>query len=67
MNQLANEDDIKEYKEYLSTRPYHFLRSFLINFEMDKTRKIHKYPKLELRITLVNEEMERRKLTGECK
>lgn len=60
MNQLKTVEEINSYKEWLSSKHSHFLKCLLGIFEMDKNKEKPKYIKLDLRIELVNQELNRR-------
>lgn len=60
MNKLETTQDIVDYKEWLKTRPLHFLYHFNNNFKRDMQRENPIYVNHALRIELVNAEIKKR-------
>ena len=61
INPLESEEDIEAYQEWLSTKPYHFLKCLMATFNMHSTMKTNKYPNLSLRMNLLNNEIQKKK------
>lgn len=60
MNPLETEDEIKQYKEWLASKGTYYLKCVLGNFERDKKREQPRYVKIDLRIELANQELNKR-------
>lgn len=61
MNPLETEEDINEYKEWLSTKPYHFLKCLMVTFNMHFEFESNTYANLPLRIELLNKEIQKKR------
>ena len=59
-NKLQSGQSIKDYKEWLSSKPNHYLKCLLNIFQRHLINKDSVYYNLELRIELVEKEIEKR-------
>lgn len=60
MNPLETEKEITAYKEWLSNKPYHFLKCLKATFNMHLKMETNKYPNLSLRMELLDEEIKKK-------
>ncbi|MBX4259768.1 hypothetical protein KTC96_24900 (plasmid) [Clostridium estertheticum] len=57
-NKLQTKQDIEDYKKWLSSKPRHYLKCLLNIFKRDSLKEVPKYYNLQLRVELVNKEIE---------
>jgi hypothetical protein len=57
-NKLQTEHDIEEYKNWLLSKPNHYLKCLLNIFKRELTKEKSNYYNLQLRFDLVNKEIE---------
>ena len=59
-NKLQDEQSINEYKKWLSNKPNHYLKCLLHLFQREGYKDESNYYKINLRIELVEKEIEKR-------
>lgn len=60
MNPLETENEIIAYKNWLSTKPYPFLKCLMTTFNLHLKMETNRYPNLSLRMDLLNEEIQKK-------
>jgi len=60
INPLNTEQEVIEYKKWLSSQHYLFLGREKRTLEIYKKHEINNYPNLNLRIELISQEMQKR-------